>query len=208
MARGELSFSAVRALTRVAQPENEGDLLELARGCTTAQIEHMVRGWRRGSRKDEATLERELHETRTLSVFPDEEGMYVVRGRLDPEVGALLMRAIEAASDALFRERRVASRAARNWRTARAFQLKRPGGFPATSPSSASPTTAEGSGLPPAPCSTWGAGPEPSRRLCAGPSRSETGDAVSRGVAATSMDAGSRPDPVPRRFRGCSRRRP
>ena len=105
MARGELSFSAVRALTRVAQPENEGDLLELARGCTTAQIEHMVRGWRRGSRKDEATLERELHETRTLSVFPDEEGMYVVRGRLDPEVGALLMRAIEAASDALFRER-------------------------------------------------------------------------------------------------------
>ncbi len=89
----------------MAQPENEGDLLELARGCTTAQIEHMVRGWRRGSRKDEATLERELHETRTLSVFPDEEGMYVVRGRLDPEVGALLMRAIEAASDALFRER-------------------------------------------------------------------------------------------------------
>lgn len=33
--------------------------------------------------------------------------MYVVRGRLTPEVGALLMRAIEAAGDALFRERRV-----------------------------------------------------------------------------------------------------
>jgi hypothetical protein len=33
--------------------------------------------------------------------------MYVVRGRLTPEVGALLKRAIEAASDALFREQRV-----------------------------------------------------------------------------------------------------
>ena len=29
--------------------------------------------------------------------------MYVVKGRLEPEVGAVLMRAVEAASDALFR---------------------------------------------------------------------------------------------------------
>ena len=45
MARGELSFSAVRALSRVATPENEGDLLVLATGCTIAQLERMVRGW-------------------------------------------------------------------------------------------------------------------------------------------------------------------
>ena len=107
MARGELSFSAVRALTRVADPENEADLLDLARGCTTQQLERIVRGWRRGSREDEAALERERHESRTFSVFPDDDGMYAVRGRLDPEVGALFMRAIEAASDALFRERPV-----------------------------------------------------------------------------------------------------
>jgi len=31
--------------------------------------------------------------------------MYVLRGRLTPEIGALLMRALEAAGDALFRER-------------------------------------------------------------------------------------------------------
>ncbi len=104
MARGELSFSQVRALSRVANAENEGDLLELARGCTTAQLERVVRGWKRGSREDEATLERELHESRMFSVFPDEEGMYVVRGKLPPEVGALLMRAVEAASDALYRD--------------------------------------------------------------------------------------------------------
>jgi len=106
MARGELSFSQVRALTRVATEANEGALLELARGCTTAQLERMVRGFRRGSRGDEDAVDKARHERRCLSVFPDEDGMYVVKGRLPAEVGALLMRAVEAASDALYREER------------------------------------------------------------------------------------------------------
>ena len=105
MSRGELSFSIVRALTRVATPENEADLLELAQGCTAAQLERIVRGFKLGSRQDEAAREQARHDSREFSVFPDEEGMYVVRGRLTPEIGALLMRAVEAASDALYRER-------------------------------------------------------------------------------------------------------
>jgi len=105
MGRGELSFSAVRALTRVATPENESDLLDLARGCTTAQLERMVRGFKLGSRQDEADRDKERFESRTFSIFPDEEGMYVVKGRLTPEIGALLMRAVEAASDSLYREK-------------------------------------------------------------------------------------------------------
>jgi len=104
MARGELSFSKVRALTRVADADNESELLELARDCTTAQLERVVRAWKRGDRQDEATRERERHERRCLSIFPDDDGMYVVRGKLTPELGALLMRAVEAASDALYRE--------------------------------------------------------------------------------------------------------
>jgi len=103
MERGALSFAKVRALTRVATPENEGDLLELAQGSTAAEMERMVRGWRLLGRKDEADLERIRHASRTLSVFPGEDGMYVVRGRLDPEVGVLLMRAVEAAADVLYR---------------------------------------------------------------------------------------------------------
>ncbi len=109
MSRGELSFSAVRALTRVATPENEADLLDLARGATTAQLERMVRGFKLGSRQDEAEREKERFESRTFSVFPDEEGMYEVKGRLTPEIGALLMRAVEAASDALYHERKSVS---------------------------------------------------------------------------------------------------
>ncbi|HKK08883.1 MAG TPA: DUF222 domain-containing protein, partial [Gemmatimonadota bacterium] len=72
----------------------------------TAQLERVCRAWKRGTRRDEAALERERHRLRRVSVFPDDDGMYLIRGRLEPEVGALLMRAIEAASDALYREER------------------------------------------------------------------------------------------------------
>jgi hypothetical protein len=106
MARGELSFSQVRALTRVSRPESEADLLQLARGATTAQLERMIRAWKRCGRKEEAELERERIQARSFSIFPDYDGMYVVRGRLTPEIGALLMRAIEAAGDALFHAER------------------------------------------------------------------------------------------------------
>ncbi|MFO7589233.1 MAG: DUF222 domain-containing protein [Gemmatimonadota bacterium] len=105
MRRGELSFSAVRALTRVATPETEADLLDLARGSTTAELERMVRGWKLGSRADELRREERRHESRCLSVFPDHDGTYVVQGRLPPEVGLLFQRTLEAAGDALFRER-------------------------------------------------------------------------------------------------------
>ncbi|MHB1194770.1 MAG: HNH endonuclease signature motif containing protein [Longimicrobiales bacterium] len=109
MARGELSFSQVRALTRVATAETEGDLVALARGCTTAQLERVVRASRRGSRWDEADADRERRERRVLSVFPDDDGMYAMRGVLPPEVGALLMRAIDAASDVLYRQDRASA---------------------------------------------------------------------------------------------------
>ena len=103
MEQGELSFTQVRALTRVATPESEEALLELALCSTAAQLERTVRAWRLMSRCDENELEKVRHRSRCFSVFPDEEGMYLVRGRLDPEVGAMLMRAIDAANDALFR---------------------------------------------------------------------------------------------------------
>jgi hypothetical protein len=93
----------------VATPENESDLLDLARGATAAELERMVRAWKLGSRESEVDRERERHEGRRLSVFPDLEGLYAVEGRLTPEQGALLMRAVEAASDALYRGRGVSA---------------------------------------------------------------------------------------------------
>jgi len=107
MARGEFSYSMLRALTRVATPENEGELEELARHATAAQVETLVRGWRRLDRLEdrEAELENEAerHQCRFLHLFPDDDGSWVLRGRLDPEVGAVLEKALMWASEALYR---------------------------------------------------------------------------------------------------------
>lgn len=65
-----------------------------------------MRAWRRADRAGEAALERARHEARSLTLFPDEDGSWVVRGRLDPEVGAVLKIALEAAADALLRRAR------------------------------------------------------------------------------------------------------
>lgn len=104
MERGALSFTKVRALTRVATPDNEDTLLEFAQAGSAANLERLVRGWKSLDRKSELTAEQVRHRTRRFSAFVDVDGMVVVRGRLDPEVGAMLMRAVEAANDALFRE--------------------------------------------------------------------------------------------------------
>src|SRR3954447_16908928 len=45
-AHGELSYSKVRALTRVAEPDSEEALVELARTLTAAQLERAVRAYR------------------------------------------------------------------------------------------------------------------------------------------------------------------
>jgi hypothetical protein len=102
MQRAELSYSKARALTRVATPENEEELMDFARVGTASHVERLVRAWRRVDRWEEESQERERHSTRTLDIFPDMDGMYVLRARLDPEAGALLKRAIEAANEALY----------------------------------------------------------------------------------------------------------
>ena len=104
MSRGQISVSKVRALTRVATPENEAELLAFAKAGSTASLERLVRGWKTMDRAGEQRVERLRHRMRTFSVFPNGEGMYVVRGLVTPEVAAVLMRAVEAASDALFEE--------------------------------------------------------------------------------------------------------
>ena len=51
---GKLSYAKVRALTRVATPENEAQLLELALFATGAQLERLCRGYRTAQSADEA----------------------------------------------------------------------------------------------------------------------------------------------------------
>jgi uncharacterized protein DUF222/HNH endonuclease len=103
-----LSFAKVRALTRVATPDREEQLLELARHSTASQLERVVRAWRRVDRLEEHDNERERHGKRELTLHIDDDGMYVLRARLDPEVGAVLERALAAASETLYGRRSAA----------------------------------------------------------------------------------------------------
>jgi hypothetical protein len=110
LARGEVSYSKVRAITRVATPENEVVLLGIGRGGPTADVDRIVRGWRSVDRKAEAEQSARRHNRRALQVYQDDDGMVVIRGRLAPEVGALVMQALAAAREALYqRARREAS---------------------------------------------------------------------------------------------------
>jgi Domain of unknown function (DUF222)/HNH endonuclease len=105
LARGELSYSKVRALTRVATPETEERLLAVGRAGTAEHVELIVRGWRRMDRKAEAEESTRRHRHRALHMYPDADGMVVIRGRLEPEVGAVVMQALTAAREALYRRR-------------------------------------------------------------------------------------------------------
>src|SRR5438445_12663995 len=108
LARGELSYAKVRALTRAATPLTEERLLAVGRAGTADHVERIVRGWRRVDRKAEARETARRHASRALHVYQDEDGMVVVRGRLAPEVGALLVQALTAAREALYQQRRAA----------------------------------------------------------------------------------------------------
>ena len=95
MACGRLSYSKVRALSRVACPATEARLLAVACGATAAQVERLVRGGRQTTpRRRMASLRLA---SRMLSTQVDDNGMLVLRARLTPEVGAVLLRAVEAA---------------------------------------------------------------------------------------------------------------
>ncbi|MBI2161698.1 MAG: DUF222 domain-containing protein [Candidatus Rokubacteria bacterium] len=106
LARGELSYSKVRELTRVATPETEERLLAVGRAGTAEHVERIVRGWRRVDAKAEARESARRHACRGLHVYRGEDGMVTLRGRLEPEVGAVLVQALAAAREALYQRRR------------------------------------------------------------------------------------------------------
>ncbi len=106
---GELSYAKVRALTRVATHETEARLLAVGRAGTACHVERIVRGWRRVDRQAEARAAAQQHAGRGLHVYQDEDGMMVLRGRLTPDKGARLLRALDAAREALYQRTRVAA---------------------------------------------------------------------------------------------------
>jgi len=94
MGAGRLSFSQVRAISRIAGPGEDGlveDLIEAARYATVAQLEVVVRGLRSVDHNEKAT---DPGEYRKQSWTADSR--WQLSARLDPERGALVGAAIDA----------------------------------------------------------------------------------------------------------------
>ena len=80
--RGEVSYSKVRAITRIATPESEEQWLGIARRGTASHVEKLVRLTRRANVSEENDRALEHQEGRRLITYFDSDGMLVVQGRL------------------------------------------------------------------------------------------------------------------------------
>ena len=98
LAAGTLSYSKARALTRVATPETEQDLVDVAVSCTGAQLDQLVGGLRKAGSLDDVNAR---HEARSVTWSLGKDGSLVLKGRFSPEDGALIIAALEAARDNL-----------------------------------------------------------------------------------------------------------
>ena len=108
--RGELTFTKVRALTRVATASSEESLLELAGVLTASQLERALRAFRRVAAEDA----REAHELEYVDYYLDDDGTLFLRARLAAEDGTLLIKALEAARERVLERRREERAAAAN----------------------------------------------------------------------------------------------
>lgn len=105
---GRLSYSCVRALTRVAEADTESDLLAVGLAGTVAHVERIVRGWRRADENAQPDPDSERFGVR---LHWDDDGSLRLAGRLSAEDGALLLVALEAAQERLDRDRPAAGSA-------------------------------------------------------------------------------------------------
>jgi hypothetical protein len=118
--KGQLSFSKVRAMTRVATTENESNLLNIAKYGTAQHMDKLVGAFRKVSRYedftgaaaqkvmgqqhesilvDESEVDKKrdqgLYESRAVSCFQDDEGMWIIKAKLPAEQGGLLVKLLD-----------------------------------------------------------------------------------------------------------------
>jgi Domain of unknown function (DUF222)/HNH endonuclease len=102
--RGVISYSKVRAITRIATAENEADLLNVAVCGTAAHVERLVGKYRRVERLEEGAQASTLHRHRSLHFWYEQDGSLVIHAKLPPEVGAVVKKAIEEAMSVIEKE--------------------------------------------------------------------------------------------------------
>jgi hypothetical protein len=128
MARGALSYSKVRAITRVADSRTEEMLLEIALHGTASHVENVVRHYRRACELEELSREARQQAARCVTWRFDDDGSMVMSVRLPAEAGVALVDAIDRAVDEGFHSERASRRDAALDPAARRFQAVAPRG--------------------------------------------------------------------------------
>jgi len=102
--KGQLSFSKVRAITRIADASNEEYLLMIADHGTAHHVEKLVSKYRTAKRLQDADIVRAQYNNREMTHYYDHDGCLVIKARLPAEQGALIVKALEMAMDAQFQD--------------------------------------------------------------------------------------------------------
>ena len=93
--RGEISYSKVRAITRVATPANEAALLEVARHCPGHELETVCRKYRSVLRHDADPDPEGDRQRRWVARRDTADGMVRIEAVLHPEEAALVWAALD-----------------------------------------------------------------------------------------------------------------
>jgi hypothetical protein len=115
--KGSLSFSKVRAMTRVATEENEDYLLNIAEYGTAQHMEVLVKAYRTVSRiadkpvdfyaadiglteEEQEKRRQELqYENRMVSCYQDDDGSWIIKAKLPQEEGGLIAKVLKELGD-------------------------------------------------------------------------------------------------------------
>src|SRR5258708_20383005 len=105
-ARGELSYSQVRAVTRIAGGHNEAALVDIARSSTANQLERLVAATARAERIwDEGFAATQFAERSWRTGFDYDRAMFTATMRLSADDGRIVTKALQLAVKQLAAER-------------------------------------------------------------------------------------------------------
>ena len=106
---GDLSYSKVRAITRIADADSEAAWIDTALNHTAAQLERIVRQHRQTATLDGPDGELAAWKHRHLDYRVQADGSLCFEGRVPAEVGAMLMQALDRALEWIDQDAREAS---------------------------------------------------------------------------------------------------
>ena len=102
--RGHISYSKVRAMTRVATPANESRLLVIAEHGTAAHMERLCRQYRKIRRPDDEASASAWKPGRSCTWFLSDDDTMEIRVRLPVEDAEVVIAAIQKVADQIYED--------------------------------------------------------------------------------------------------------